>query len=79
MVFTSNRMDFPWEEEREMVRTRRCRLLSNMVLKDAGNISLVRHGASQRNQDKCAPTFVHAFILVGQTWQKHWLVEESRY
>lgn len=45
-------------------------LLSNTVLKDAGNISLVRHGASQRNQDKCARTFVHAFILVGQAWQK---------
>lgn len=56
-----------------MARACRWRLLSNMVLKDAGNISLVRHNASQWNPDKCAPTCVHAFIMVGQAWQKQWL------
>lgn len=36
-----------------------------MVLKNVGNILLVRPRASQWNPDKCASMRIHAFILLG--------------
>lgn len=67
------------KEERGMVTVSRLRLLTPMVLKDVGNISVVRAEVSQQNTDKWASSCIHAFIWWGQSWQKHWLVEESRY